>query len=130
MPKAPIYFWSCAMLSVGALIAHELLGAPLTLPPLSQAGLSPEVLWLHHFSWHVGSIAILAMIAMYISAARRPENPALAVIATAMGIGFASLGIGLAIYGDSTMWSTPAPYIWSVVAVLGLAGIATARRTG
>lgn len=130
MPRVPIYFWSSAVLSFGALLAHELLGAPLALSPLSQVGLSSEIVWLHHFSWHVGSIAVSGMIAMYVSAATRPGNLALAVVATGMSIGFASLGIGLAIYGDSAMWRTPAPYIWSVIAVLGSAGIATAWRTG
>lgn len=130
MPKSSTFFWMSAILSFLALIAHELLGAPLVLPPLLQAGLSAEVIWLHHFSWHVGSIAVIGMIAMYISAARVPENLSIAVIATAMSIGFALLGIGLALYGDSDMWSTPAPYIWSLIAALGMTGIVTARGVG
>lgn len=130
MSKPSVFFLMSAILSLLALIAHELLGAPLVLPPLSQAGLSAEVIWLHHFSWHVGSITIMGMIAMYVSAARRPGNLSMAVIATAMSVGFALLGIGLAVYGGSAMWGTPAPYIWSAIAALGTTGIVTARGIG
>jgi hypothetical protein len=125
-----MFYWSSSVLCFCALLAHELLGAPMVLPPLLESGLSGEVIWLHHFSWHVGSVATAGMIAMYISAARKPENRTMAWIATAMSFGFAILGIGLAIHSDGALWRTPAPYIWSVLSILGTIGIVTQRRTG
>lgn len=93
------------------------------LPPLAQAGLEDEVVWLHHFSWHVGSVAIVLMVGMYFYASVRPGNLALAVAATLMSIGFALLGIGMAVFGSDVLWGTPAPYVWSLIALLGLLGL-------
>ena len=119
-------FWAAAALALAGLSAHELIGAPMVLPPLSGAGLAPEIVWLHRFSWHVGSIAVAAMIALYVAAGLRRDRLAMAVIATAMSAGFATLGIGLATFGSGALWGTPAPYAWTLVTLVGGAGIATA----
>ncbi|MEZ5572222.1 MAG: hypothetical protein R3E64_09370 [Halioglobus sp.] len=124
------FLWSAILLCILVLLAHELLGAPMVLPALSEAELPVKVVWLHHFSWHVGSIAMIAMIALYFLSTQKPENLSMAVIATAMSVGFALLGISLAIYGDSALWGTPAPYAWTIVAILGTLGIVRTRRTG
>jgi hypothetical protein len=117
-----------AAMSFLGLVAHELLGAPLVLPPLSSTGLPENVVWLHHFSWHVGTIAVVAMTGLYLYAATRPGNIAMAVIATGMSLGFACLGIGLAVWGSDVMWETPAPYVWSAIAVVGGLGVWTATE--
>ena len=104
-------FRIAALLSVLAIVAHEVLGAPMVLPPLSLAELPQEVIWLHHFSWHVGSVAVAAMAGMYLYASIKADQLAMAVFATAMSIGFAGLGIGLGVWGSSAMWGTPAPYV-------------------
>ncbi|MFT7405255.1 MAG: hypothetical protein ACI955_002326 [Zhongshania sp.] len=38
----------------------------MVLPSLSAADLPAEVIWLHHFSRRLGSVAIIAMIALFI----------------------------------------------------------------
>jgi len=116
-------FKAAAIISVLALLAHELIGAPLVLPPLSDAGMDEEVIYLHHFSWHVGTVSVIAMAAMFYYASVRPGNIALAVAATSMSIGYWALAIGIALFSSSVMWSTPAPYFWGIIAVLGGAGI-------
>ena len=130
MQVSSMFYCTNALLCFCTFLAHQLLGAPMVLPPLLESGLSAEVIWLHHFSWYVGSIAVAGMVAMYICAARKPEDVSTAWIATAMSFGFAILGIGLATYGDSAMWGTPAPYVWTVISILGTIGILTRRRTG
>jgi hypothetical protein len=105
------------------LLAHEVLGAPMVLKPLAESALDEEIILLHHFSWHVGSIAIIAMIFMYTYASLKQGNVVLAIIATAMSLGFALLGIGLAVYGSEVIWGTPAPYVWSLVTLVGAVGI-------
>lgn len=130
MYNPSMFYWTNAVLCSFALLAHVFLGAPMVLPPLLESGLPVEVIWLHHFSWHVGSVAVMAMIAMYIFAARKAEYLPMAWIATAMGFGFAILGVGLAVYGDTSMWGTPAPYVWSIVTILGVCGIVIRRRAG
>ncbi|WP_269620469.1 hypothetical protein [Zhongshania sp. BJYM1] len=125
--KPSKFLWAAIVLCVLVLIAHELLGAPMVLPPLSAADLAADVIWLHHFSWHVGSIAIIAMIALFILATKKPENLLMATVATAMSVGFALLGLSLAIVGDKALWGTPAPYAWCIVAILGSLGILRTR---
>jgi len=119
--------WLAAFLSLLGLLAHEFLGAPMVLPPLAKADLPKNIVWLHHFSWHVGSIAVAAMIALYAYAALVPGNLAMAVIATAMSLGFSLLGIGLAIFGDEVLWKSPAPYVWTIVTVVSGAALLQAK---
>lgn len=126
--KPSKFLWAAIVLCVLVLIAHELLGTPMVLPPLSAADLPAEVVWLHHFSWHVGSIAIIAMIALFILATKKRDNLLMATVATAMSFGFALLGVSLAIGGDKALWGTPAPYAWCIVAIIGSLGIIRSRR--
>lgn len=117
------FFRIAALLCVVTILAHEFLGAPLVLPPLAAPNIAEEVRWLHHFSWHVGTVSTLAMAGMFLYASIRPGNTALAVVATLMCAGFAIVGTSLAIFGSSALWSSPAPYVWWLVMVVGLVGV-------
>nr|WP_070958804.1 hypothetical protein [Hyphomonas sp. Mor2] len=119
-----LLFWLAASLSLVGAAAHEILGAPKVLAPLSETNLPPDVIWLHHFSWHVGTVAVLVMAALFIAATRLKSGRLLAAFATAMSAGFAILAISLALFGDAVLWTTPAPYPWTVIALLGGLGIA------
>ncbi|MEE4143529.1 MAG: hypothetical protein V2I26_01935 [Halieaceae bacterium] len=130
MTKPESMYWLAAILSLAGLVAHEALGAPMVLPPLLATDLPEDVIWLHHFSWHVGSIAVAAMIIMFVYAALKPGNITMAVIATGMSAGFAALAIGLAIVGSNVMWGTPAPFAWSLIAVIGSVGVGLESRAG
>ena len=120
---AEILFVIAAVLALFGVIAHEVLGAPRVLGPLKESGLPDSVIWLHHFSWHVGSVAVLAMIALFLLAALRPDGNVYAALATAMRLGFAALGIGLATFGNRALWRTPAPYPWTLIAAIGALGL-------
>jgi hypothetical protein len=122
-----ILFLVAAALSAVGAVAHELLGAPKVLGPLKGSGLAPDVIWLHHFSWHVGTVAVAAMVLLFVLAALQPGSLMLAVVATAMSAGFAALGIGLAVFGNKALWRTPAPYPWALIALLGGIGLFSAR---
>ena len=54
----------------------------------------------------------------------------MALIATGMSAGFAALGIGLAVYGSDVMWGTPAPFAWSLIAVIGGVGVGLEWNAG
>lgn len=110
------------------MVAHELLGAPMVLPPLADAELDEEIVWLHHFSWHVGTVATAAIAFMFFYASIRPGNLALAIVATCISTGFCLLGVGLAVFASPSLWGTPAPYLWSLVAVIGLLGVWQSSR--
>lgn len=118
-----ILFVSASVLALLGVAAHEVLGAPKVLGPLKASGLPDNVVWLHHFSWHVGSVAVLAMIALFLLAVYEPDGYAYAAVATAMSLAFAALGIGLAVFGNRALWRTPAPYPWTLIAVIGFLGL-------
>lgn len=123
-----ILFYIAAGLSLIGVIAHEVLGAPKVLGPLKTSDLPDDVIWLHHFSWHVGSVATLAMISLFLIAAWQPSGFVFAAVATAMSAGFAALGIGLAEFGNKALWRTPAPYPWTLVAIIGGAALFLMER--
>lgn len=123
MDVSEMLFIAAAVLSLLGVIAHEVAGAPRVLGPLANSGLDPKVIWLHHFSWHVGSVAVVAMIALFLMAVWLPRGPYFAAVATAMSAGFAALGIGLATLGNTALWRTPAPYPWTLIAILGGVGL-------
>lgn len=125
----PLFLIAALLGLVGAL-AHEVLGAPKVLGPLKDSGLPQDVIWLHHFSWHVGTVAVLTMVLMFFLATRRDDGWIFGAIATVMSAGFAALGIGLALLGSPALWGTPAPYPWTLIAVLGAAGTVFAKRAG
>ena len=60
-------------------------------PAPAGTGLPSEVIWLHHFAWHVGSIAVAGMIALFVYVALQPGYRVVAGIATGMSLGFALL---------------------------------------
>lgn len=123
MRISSLLYLTAAALSLLGAGAHELVGAPMVLSPLAATDLPANVIWLHHFSWHVGTVAVLGMAALFILATRHPAGRLFAMVATSMSAGFAILGIGLASFGNSVLWSTPAPYPWTVVALTGLLGV-------
>lgn len=121
-------FGIAATVCLVSMLGHELLGGAKVLDPLHKVDLPADVVWLHHFSWHVGSVALIAMAAMFVLAARKAEHMILAGFGTAISLGFAVLGVSLAVFGDGALWGTPAPYPWVLSAALGAAGIYLARK--
>ena len=64
MQKSSILYFIAAGLSVLGAAAHEIAGSPKVLTPLADSNLPQDVIWLHHFSWHVGTVSVLAMAAL------------------------------------------------------------------
>ena len=120
--SSALYIAAAGLCVLGA-AAHEILGAPKVLSPLADSGLPQDVIWLHHFSWHVGTVAVLIMAGMFVAASRSADRRLLGIFATAMSAGLAALGIGLALLGDAVLWTTPAPYPWTLIAIIGAVAI-------
>lgn len=124
MPEvSDILFYLAAGISLLGVIAHEVVGSPKVLGPLKTSDLPDEVIWLHHFSWRVASIAVLAMMSLFLLAAWQPSGFIFAAIATAMSAGLTALGVSLAIFGNKALWRTPAPYPWAIIAIVGGLGL-------
>ncbi len=128
MRMASIIYLIAAVLSVLGAVAHEVLGAPKALAPLANSNLPADIVWLHHFSWHVGTVSVLAMAVLFILAGRGKSGQTFAVIATSMSAGYAAIAISLALFSNPVLWTTPAPYPWALITVLGLIGIFTQSR--
>lgn len=121
-------FVVCAALSAGAVLLHELVGSPLVLPPLVEAGLPADVAGLHRFSWHVGSVMTLGMAALFaLAAGGGPGGRIMALVATGMSLGMACLGLGMALFGNPVMWGTPAPYVWPLLAAVAATGLLASK---
>lgn len=129
MTISAIFFLMAAILSLMGALAHEFLGAPKVLGPLKDSSLPDEVMWLHHFSWHVGTVAVIGLAAMFLLAIWHPAGTILALIAAIMSAGFGLLGISLAIFCNAALWRTPAPYPWGIIAVLGMIGVIIEKST-
>ena len=129
MRISSIMFLIAAVLSVVGAVAHEVLGSPKVLAPLATSNLPADVIWLHHFSWHVGTVSVVTMAVLFIASTRTKQGRFLAGFATAMSAGYAVLAIGLALFGDSVVWSTPAPYPWTIITVLGVIGLTLYPKT-
>lgn len=78
---------TASLICVLALLALKILGAPLVLLPLLQSGIREEVIGLHSFSWHVGSVTATAIAGMFFYSLMRPGNLALSVDASLISIG-------------------------------------------
>jgi len=120
-----IFLWAALAFSVIGLAAHELAGSPLVIPPLAQSDIPDTIKSLLGFLWHVGSVAVLAMIAMFATAATLEGQMLMAAIAASMSLGFALLALTMGLRGHKGLWKTPAPYIWSIIALTGFAGVLT-----
>lgn len=116
-----LYYLTAFFCTLGAL-AHELVGAPSFLPPLLKVQLTDEAIWLLHFSWHSGSVTLIGITLLFLHAARNKGNYTVAFIASLTMGGFAAVVISLATFGNSVLWSTPAPYLWTCITFLGFAG--------
>ena len=128
MSLSKLLYVIAAALSLLGAAAHEFVGAPMVLGPLEGSGLPADIIWLHHFSWHVGTVAVMGIVALFGFAVVHPASRLLAGIASSMSAGFAALGIALAVFGNPVVWTTPAPYPWTLVALLGFLGVALAPR--
>lgn len=123
MRLSAVFYAAAAILAFLGVAAHEVIGTPKVLDPLDGTDLPVDVIALHSFSWHVGTVAVMAMIVMFVLAARRADRTLLAGIAAGMATGFTALGIGLALFENTALWGTPAPYAWAPVALCGWLGV-------
>lgn len=127
MRVSTVLFSLSAAFCLLGLLAHELIAPALVLQPLIDSDLPPNVVSMHLFSWHVGAVAIVIMAGLFIAAIRARNGRTLALFATAMSAGFAILGISMALFGNADLWTTPAPYLWTLIAVLGGGGVLAYR---
>lgn len=121
--------WLASVLTVLITAAHVFLGGPLVVPELmASQDVSETVAWLLYFCWHDGTVALLIAAAAFAFCAVRPGQKVLGVFATATVFGIGLLGLGVAVFGSTALFSTPAPYAFNVIGLIAAVGIATDKR--
>ncbi|MCJ7453545.1 MAG: hypothetical protein MUO39_13880 [Steroidobacteraceae bacterium] len=119
-----LFLSACAVSGLGFL-GHAFGSGKLFVRPLLDAPtLSPQVKWLAYCSWHAVSVLLLGFTIAFGYVATYRESLEIAVFATAMSAAFALVVVSVAIRHDSVMFRLPALYLFSVIALLGLAGVA------
>lgn len=121
--------WLASVFTVVITGAHVFLGGPLVVPELmASQDVSETVAWLLYFCWHDGTVALLIAAGAFAFCAARPGQNVLAVFATVTVFGIGLLGLGVAIFGNAALFSTPAPYAFNIIGLIAAAGILTDQR--
>ena len=89
---------------------------------MADTDLPVAVTWLSFVSWHVVSIMLMSLAIAFGYTARNPGNVALAVFASAMSAAVSILCVAVGICGNAVLFKLPAPYLFGVIALLGIAG--------
>lgn len=119
-----------ALLCLAITGAHVFLGGPVVMDPIhASSELEETVKWLSYFTWHDGTVALLIAAGAYVYVGQVPGTRILAVFFTAMLAGFGITGLLTAILASPALWTTPAPYAFNLIAIIGLAAILTDRRS-
>lgn len=100
----------------GREIARRLLDAP---------DLHPVVKWTTYYCWHMATVAMTVMSAMFLAAGLEPQRDVLAVPALALAAGFCVLSIGVVTVGRQPFQLMSQWSLFLVITTLGGAGFLT-----
>lgn len=118
-----------AGLTAALLLAHIFAGGALVVPPLlATQDMPAEAIWLAYFNWHAGSVSLALCAGALGITALRPRHIAAGIMAALILSGFALLGLAMAIFGNSALWGTPAPYAFAILAALAWTGLLTQQK--
>lgn len=116
---ARVFYLLSAIATVLITVAHVFGGGPIAINPLLAQQDIPEVAkWLLYFCWHDGTVVLLICAGAFAYAGVRRGNRAVGVLAALIISAIGLLGLGVTVFGSNALWSTPAPYAFSVIALL------------
>ncbi|MEM7016091.1 MAG: hypothetical protein AAF512_01980 [Pseudomonadota bacterium] len=121
------FYWAAAFLTLAITGVHVVLGGPVFVASIIDSNLPEVVRWLGYFTWHTGTVTFLVMALAFGYAAIK-DNTAVAVFAALIAMGMGILGLGVTIWGSPAMWGTPAPYAFSLIGLVGFAGVYASTR--
>ena len=127
---ARMFYFLAAGLCLAITYAHVFLGGPVVVDPIrGSSELAPTVIWLSYFTWHDGTVALVISALAYGYAGAKAGQRILAAFFTLMLAGFGLTGLAIAQFGSPILWQTPAPYAFTLIAVIASVAIYTDRRT-
>jgi hypothetical protein len=94
-------------------------------PLLAVERLSRASRWLNFYCWHMTTLTLVVMTAMFAYAALEPSARSFGVLFTTMAVAFSLLCIAVAIKGGVWPWRFPPTGLFAAVAAAGIWGISS-----
>jgi hypothetical protein len=92
-------------------------------PLLAIEGLTRASRWLNYYCWHMTTLTLIVMAAMFAFAGFDPSARGFGALFTAMAAAFSVLCIAVAIKGGVRPWRFPATGLFAAIAAAGLWGL-------
>jgi hypothetical protein len=124
MPNAG--FAAASVLALVTFAVHTFVGEIYVARPLlAVEGLTRASRWLNFYCWHMTTLTLVVMTAMFAYAALEPAARGFGVLFTVMATTFSLLCIAVAIKGRVRPWRFPPTSLFAAVAAAGVWGIST-----
>ena len=112
-----------AFATMAVALMHIFLGGPVVVDALrADPDLPDVVVSLSYFAWHDGTVALLVCSGAFLYGALKPGSRVLALFAGILVLGIGLLGLASAVFGNSALWMTPAPYAFNIIGLLAIIG--------
>jgi hypothetical protein len=120
-----VFFLLAGSAALAVLATHVIVGGRLFVRPLLASKQLHRVTRLTlYYCWHLTTLLIAAIAALYLYAAATPEGPMPAVIATALAAGASALSLLIVVRHRQRPWHMPQWLFFAIVAALGVVGLA------
>jgi hypothetical protein len=117
-------FAAASLLALLTFVVHTFVGGIYVVRPLlAVEGLTRASRWLNYYCWHMTTLTLVVMTAMFAYAACEPGARAFGLLFTAMAAASSALCIGVAIKGGVRPYRFPATSLFAAVAAAGLWGL-------
>jgi hypothetical protein len=118
-------FAAASALALLTFVVHTFVGGIYVVRPLlAVEGLTRASRWLNYYCWHMTTLTLIVMAAMFAYSAFEPTARGFAVLFTAMAAAFSVLCIAVALKGGVRPHRFPATSLFAAVAAAGLWGLA------
>jgi hypothetical protein len=117
-------FTAASGLALITFAVHSFVGGIYVVRPLlAVQGLSRASRWLNYYCWHMTTLTLLVMAAMFAYSAVEPTARGFGALFTAMALAFSLLCIAVAIKGGVQPWRFPPTSLFAAVGVAGIWGL-------
>ena len=120
---AVYFFWAAAGVCALTVFIHVFLGGAKWVRPYLPVEMEPGLKWLAYLMWHLGTVSTLFVMAGFAAAAMDGARTDYAMIATAGAASFVAVALWTAIKSGVPPQRFPVIFMFSVVTVLGAAGL-------
>src|SRR5215470_12742353 len=119
-------FATASLLALITFAVHTFVGGVYVVRPLlAVEGLSRASRWLNYYCWHMTTMTLVVMTAMFAYSAYEPTARGFGILFTAMALGFSLLCIAVAIKGGVRPRRFPATSLFAAVAAAGVWGLSS-----